>query len=89
MCRAGDWTEGAGEVTVGGPCKANEVETVVDIVLLRNSIEQLNGGRLFRHIVWEDGGLLCEAEEEDEFGDPKSGTGVDRAGASHENVGVL
>lgn len=71
------------------PSEADAVQGVVDIVLWRDGIGELNEGQLFEDIVSGEKGKLCEAEKTGESGDPKSGAGARRAGSGDEIVRML
>lgn len=49
----------------------------------------MNEAELFENIVWRDGGVLCEPEERDEFGDQSNGAEVGKAEPGDENVGII
>lgn len=71
VCGNGYWAGNVDVVIVSCPAAAIPAEGAVDIFLWRDEMENLNEGELLGHVSWEDGIFFCNAEERDEFGDPK------------------
>lgn len=38
---------------------------------MEKNIEQLSESELFRDVVWVDGGMMCEVDKRNKFGDEK------------------
>lgn len=76
-CGNGDWVDDVVVVSDGCPSEANAVDGAVKAILRRSDINDLNEEKFLEDNVWGNGGMWCEVEQENDFGDPSNGAGAD------------
>lgn len=86
VCGDENWVGSIVTVIVGYQSFTDAVGSATDIVLQSKNIEKLNKNILAGAIVWGDEAMVCEVEQDDEFGDQKNGAEARKTGLGNKSV---